>query len=115
MYAMCFVAAVPKDQKQAYLDHSIRAAEVFKSHGATRVVECWGDVIPDGKVTSYPLAVAAKEGETVVTGWQEWPDKATCDANMEKAMNDPRLREMGEMPFDGARLIYGGFQTLVDL
>ena len=115
MYIMSFVAAVPTDRKHAYLDHSAVAAEVFKSYGATHVVECWGDFIQSGTLTSYPMAVAAKEGETVVTGWQEWPDKETCHANMEKAMNDPRLREMGDMPFDGKRMIYGGFDTLVNV
>jgi len=115
MYIMSFVAAVPTDQKDAYLAHCKAAAEIFKSHGALRVVELWGDMIPPGDQTSYPRAVNAAEGETVVTGWQEWPDKATCDANMEKAMSDPRLSAMGAMPFDGARLIYGGFETLVDI
>jgi uncharacterized protein YbaA (DUF1428 family) len=115
MYVMSFVAAVPTDQKDAYLAHCRMAAEIFKSHGALRVVELWGDRVPEGEQTSFPLAVAAKEGETVVTGWQEWPDKATCDANMEKAMRDPRLAEMGALPFDAARLIYGGFETLVDM
>ena len=115
MYIMSFVAAVRTDRKEAYLAHSAKAAEVFKSYGATRVVECWGDFIQGGALTSYPMAVAAKENETVVTGWQEWPDRQTCRANMEKAMNDPRLQEMGEMPFDGTRMIYGGFETLVDV
>ncbi|MCX7567830.1 DUF1428 domain-containing protein [Sulfitobacter sp. F26169L] len=112
---MSFVAAVPTANKDSYLAHCKEAAKIFKSHGALRVVELWGDMIPDGKMTSFPLAVAAKEGETVVTGWQEWPDKETCDANMEKAMQDPRIADMGAMPFDGARMIYGGFQTLVDV
>lgn len=115
MYVMSFVAAVPADQKEAYLEHCRMAADIFKSHGALRVVELWGDMVPEGEVTSYPMAVAAKEGEVVVTGWQEWPDKATCDASMEKAMSDPRLADMGAMPFDAARMIYGGFQTLVDV
>ena len=115
MYVMSFVAAVPTDQKDTYLAHCKMAEEIFKSHGATRVVELWGDMVPEGEKTSFPMAVAAKEGETVVTGWQEWPDKATCDASMEKAMRDPRLVEMGSMPFDAARMIYGGFQTLVDV
>ncbi len=115
MYIMSFVAAVPTDKKAAYLAHSKVAAEVFKEHGATRVVESWGDFILPGKVTSYPMAVAAKEGETVVTGWQEWPDKETAHANMEKAMGDPRMAAMGEMPFDGKRMIFGGFETLLDV
>ena len=115
MYVMSFVAAVPTDQKQAYLAHCAAAAEIFKSHGALRVVELWGDMVPEGTTTSFPLAVAAMEGETIVTGWQEWPDKATCDANIENAMRDPRLAGMGALPFDAARMIYGGFDTLVDV
>jgi uncharacterized protein YbaA (DUF1428 family) len=115
MYIMSFVAAVPTDQKEAYLAHCKAAAEIFKSHGALRVVEVWGDMVPEGETTSYGRAVNVQAGETVVTGWQEWPDKATCDANMEKAMSDPRLGAMGEMPFDATRLIYGGFETLVDI
>lgn len=115
MYVMSFVAAVPTASKEAYLAHCKAAAGIFKSHGALRVVELWGAEVPEGKTTSYPLAVQAKEGETVVTGWQEWPDKATCDANIEKAMSDPRLAEIGAMPFDGARMIYGGFDALVDV
>lgn len=115
MYVMSFVAAVPTADKEAYLAHCKTASEIFKSHGALRVVELWGSDVPDGENTSYPLAVAAKPDETIVTGWQEWPDKETCDANMEKAMSDPRLAEMGALPFDGARMIYGGFSTLVDV
>ena len=115
MYVMSFVAAVPTDRKEAYLAHCREAAEIFKSHGAVRVVELWGDMVPEGELTSYPMAVKAGPGETIVTGWQEWPDKATCDAGMEKAMSDPRLSNMGEMPFDAKRMIYAGFSTLVDL
>lgn len=115
MYVMTFVAAVPTASKEAYLAHCAVAAEIFKSHGALRVVELWGAEVPTGDQTSFPMAVRAKEDETVVTGWQEWPDKATCDANIEKAMSDPRLAQMGALPFDGARMIYGGFDTLVDV
>ncbi|MCX7560354.1 DUF1428 domain-containing protein [Sulfitobacter sp. F26204] len=114
MYIMSFVAAVPTDKKEAYLAHSRKAAEVFKAYGAIRIVECWGDFTPPGEVTSYPLAVAAKEGETIVTGWQEWPDKDLAHASMEKAMSDPRMTGM-EMPFDGKRMIYGGFEPLLDV
>ena len=115
MYVMCFVAAVPTAKRAEYAAHSAAAAKVFKAHGALRVVECWGDQVPPGKLTSFPLAVAAREDETVVTGWQEWPDKATCEANMEKAMSDPKMQAMGEMPFDGKRLIYAGFEPILDV
>ena len=114
-YVMSYIAAVPEARKAEYQRHCELAAAVFKDHGATRIVECWGDQVPPGEVTSFPMAVKAEEGEIVVTGWQEWPDKATHDANMEAAMKDPRFREMGEMPFDGKRMIFAGFQTILDV
>lgn len=114
-YVMAFAAPVPNDKKEAYSTHSKLAGEIFRSHGATRIVECWGDSVPPGEVTSFPLAVKAGPDETVVFGWQEWPDKATHDANMQAAMSDPRFQEMGEMPFDGKRLIFAGFEVLHDL
>lgn len=114
MYVMMFAAPVPTENKAAYVAHSREAAKIFKDYGATRVVECWGDTILPGEVTSFPLAVAAAEGETVVTGWQEWPDRETAHACMEKMESDPRFAALGEMPFDGKRLIFGGFETLLD-
>jgi uncharacterized protein YbaA (DUF1428 family) len=88
---------------------------VFKEHGATRVVEAWGDDVPDGKVTSFPLAVQRKDDETVVFSWVEWPSKQARDAGWQKIMADPRMQpEANPMPFDGQRLIYGGFAPLVE-
>lgn len=113
-YVMTYVAAVPTANRQAYAAHAAKVAAVFREHGATRVVECWGDMVPPGEVTSFPLAVKAREGETVVMGWQEWPDKATHDASFQAAMQDPRLSGMGEMPFDGKRMIFAGFEVVVD-
>ena len=78
------------------------------------MVECWGDDVPDGKLTSFPLAVQRKADETVVFSWIVWPSKAVRDAGMAKVMADPRLKpEVNPMPFDGKRLIYGGFEVLV--
>ncbi|WP_112321186.1 DUF1428 domain-containing protein [Oceanibium sediminis] len=114
-YVMCYAAAVPTTQKDAYVAHARQAADVFKEHGATRVVECWGDMVPPGTMTSFPRAVQAGDDETVVIGWQEWPDKATHDANITAAMNDPRLRDIGDMPFDGKRMIFAGFEVMLDL
>jgi uncharacterized protein YbaA (DUF1428 family) len=93
---------------------------VFLEHGAFRILECWGDDVPDGKQTDFRRAVQAKDDETVVFSWVEWPDKATRDAAMEplrEAMTtDDRFSpEKNPMPFDGARLIYGGFQAVVEL
>jgi len=77
-------------------------------------VECWGDDVPEGKLTSFPLAVQRQEGETVVFSWITWPSKAVRDEGMKKAMADPRFADM-KMPFDGKRLIYGGFEVILSV
>ena len=114
-YVMSYVAAVPTDRRADYESVSAVAAEVFKDHGATRVVECWGADVPPGEMTSFPLAVKAGPGETVVMGWQEWPDKAAQEAGMPQAMQDPRMAAMRDTPADGKRLIYAGFEVIHDL
>jgi uncharacterized protein YbaA (DUF1428 family) len=109
-----FIAAVPTANRDSYLRHAQAAARVFKEHGALSVVECWGDDVPEGKLTSFPLAVQRKEGETVVFSWITWASRAARDEGMKKAMGDPRLQPASNpMPFDGKRLIYGGFQVIV--
>lgn len=114
-YVDGFMAAVPNENKEIYIKHARDAAIVFKEHGAIRLVECWGDDVPEGKITSMPMAVKCDSNETVVFSWISWPDKATRDAGMKKVMEDPRMdMEANPMPFDGMRLIYGGFQTIVD-
>jgi uncharacterized protein YbaA (DUF1428 family) len=114
-YVDGFVVAVPTDKREIYETHATTAAGVFKENGATRVVECWGDDVPEGKLTSFPMAVKREPTETVVFSWIEWPDKATRDKGMDKAMSDPRLSaERAPMPFDGKRMIYGGFSMLLD-
>jgi uncharacterized protein YbaA (DUF1428 family) len=108
-----FVAAVPTAHRQAYLAHATLAAQVFRDQGALEVVDAWGDDVPDGKLTSFPLAVQRKADETVVFGWIRWPSRAVRDAGMQAARVDPRMAsETNPMPFDGARLIYGGFETI---
>lgn len=107
-----FVAAVPTTNKDSYLQHAQEAASLFKDFGAISVVECWGDDVPEGKTTSFPMAVKCKPDETVVFSWIEWPDRATRDAGMQKIMEDPRMAD-NPMPFDGSRLIYGGFQMIM--
>ncbi|MCY0094547.1 DUF1428 domain-containing protein [Hoeflea ulvae] len=115
-YVSGFMAAVPNDKKQDYLDMANIAAAIFKDHGATQVVEAWGDDVPDGKLTSMPLAVQAKDNETVVFSWVWWPDKATQTAGMEKVMKDSRMNyDPATMPFDGKRMIYGGFEVILDV
>ncbi len=111
MYIDGFVIPVPTDKKDAYLTASKGWGDICKANGALRLVEFWGDDVPDGKLTSFPMAVKLEPGETVVFSYVEWPDKATRDAANEKMRNDPNMQNM-EMPFDGKRMIYGGFQPL---
>jgi uncharacterized protein YbaA (DUF1428 family) len=109
-----FVAAVPVANKEAYLKHATEAAAVFKDYGALSVVESWGDDVPEGKLTSFPMAVKREEDEVVVFSWVEWPSKAVRDSAWEKIMADPRMDPArAPMPFDGKRLIYGGFQIIM--
>ena len=114
-YVDGFVAAVPTANREAYRKHAESAAPIFKEHGALKVVECWGDDVPEGKVTSFPMAVQRKADETVVFSWIAWPSKSVRDAGMAKVMADPRLEpDVNPMPFDGKRLIYGGFEVLFE-
>lgn len=111
-----FVMAVPAARKQEFVDHAIRGDSVFLEHGATRVLECWGEDVPDGKLTDFRRAVQAREDEVVVFSWIEWPDRATRDAGMAKVMSDPRLDPAtSPMPFDASRMIYGGFAAVVEM
>ena len=114
-YVDGFVAAVPTANRETYRRHAEIAAEVFKEHGALNVVECWGDDVPEGKLTSFPMAVKREDGETVVFSWIVWPSREARDAGMKKSMEDKRLQpDANPMPFDGKRLIYGGFETIVE-
>ncbi len=123
-YVDGFVIAVPTANRQKFIEHAERADGVFTDLGATRVVECWGDDVPGGTLTDFRRAVQAKDDETVAFSWVEWPDKATRDAafatmtdwmnNPEKA--DPRMDPAtNAMPFDGKRMIFGGFAPVVDV
>lgn len=115
-YVDGFVAAVPTENREAYRRHAEEAGHVFKEYGALDFVECWGDDVPDGKVTSFPAAVKCKADETVIFSWITWPSKQVRDEAMKKIMEDPRLRpDVNPMPFDGMRLIYGGFEPVVVL
>lgn len=115
-YVDGFVAAVPTANRELYRKHAEVAAAVFKEHGAQRVVDCWGDDVPEGTLTSFPLAVKRQDDETVMFGWIVWPSRQARDEGMKKAMEDPRLQpDANPMPFDGKRLIYGGFEVLLDL
>lgn len=111
MYVEGVIAAVPNENKEKYLKHAQLAAEVFKENGALQVVECWQEDVNEGQLTSFPKAVLLKENESVVFSWITWPSKQARVEGMEKSMSDPRM-ENNEMPFDGMRLIYGGFDMI---
>lgn len=119
-YVDGFVLAVPTANKQKFIDHAQKGDSVFLELGAVRILECWGDDVPEGKITDFRGAVKATEEETVVFSWVEWPDKATRDAavaRMDDLMKtDDRFNpEKNPMPFDGMRMIYGGFTPVVTL
>ncbi len=112
-YMDAFAAAVPSTKRDEYLAHAEAADRCFLDHGALSATECWGDDVPDGEHTSFVKAVQCAEDETIVIGWVVWSDRATRDAAMPKVMADPRMA--GPMPFDGKRLIHGGFETLFQM
>jgi uncharacterized protein YbaA (DUF1428 family) len=114
-YVDGFIAAVPTANRNAYKNHAEAAAVVFKENGALKVVECWGDDVPEGTITSFPMAVQRKSDETVVFSWIIWPSREVRDQALKKVMADPRLhKDVNPMPFDGKRLIYGGFEVIVE-
>ena len=115
-----FVLAVPTSNRQRFIDHAHSADSVFLELGAIRVLECWGDDVKDGKFTDFRRAVQAKPDESVVFSWIEWPDKRTRDEAMRKmdelTKTDDRMNPgKNPMPFDGKRMIYGGFAPVVEL
>ena len=115
-YVDGYVIPVPNANRDLYRQVAQTAAAVFKENGALTVVECWGDDVPEGKLTSFPMAVQRKDDETVVFSWITWPSKAVRDVGMKKAMEDPRLQQgMDPMPFDGKRMIFGGFAPILDV
>jgi len=107
------LVAVPDERKADYRDFSARHAALFKEYGASRVVDAWGDDVPDGKLTDFKGAVKAQAGETVVFSWVEWPSKEARASAWGKIMADPRMAEL-KMPFDGKRVVYGGFAPIFD-
>ncbi|MEN9866166.1 MAG: hypothetical protein RL748_1756 [Pseudomonadota bacterium] len=114
-YVDGFVIAVPNANKAAYTQMATEMAPLFKKHGALKLVECWGDDVPEGKLTSFPMAVQCKPDETVVFAWIIWPSREARDQGMEKVIAEPSVLgdEMKKI-FDGRRMIFGGFQMIVD-
>ena len=114
-YVDGFVAAVPTANREAFRQHALQAAVFFRENGALQVIECWGDDVPEGKTTSFPMAVKCRPEETVVFSWVVWPSRAVRDTAHAKMTDDPRLAaDLNPMPFDGERLIYGGFEMIVE-
>jgi uncharacterized protein YbaA (DUF1428 family) len=114
-YVDGFVMAVPTANRAKFKKHAEIAADVFKECGALKVVECWGDDVPGGEVTSFPLAVQCKPDETVVFSWVIWPTRDIRNNAMTQVMSDPRMQpDKNPMPFDGKRLIFGGFEMIVE-
>lgn len=112
MYISGFVLAVPEGNQEAYRKMAADAADMFHEFGATELVEAWEDNVPDGKVTDFRRAVNAEPGEKIVFSWIVWPDRKTCDEAHEKMVHDERMQAMPEMPFDGKRMIFGGFTPI---
>ena len=113
-YIQGFLIPVPEAKKQAYLDLATSTADMFREFGAERIVETWGVDVPEGKTTDFLKAVKAEPGEAVVFSWIVWPDKATCDAAAKRMETDERMQPGPDMPFDGRRMIYGGFEPIFD-
>lgn len=113
-YVDGFIVPVPEGKKEAYLEMAAKAAPIFREHGATRVVEAWGNDLPRGKTTDFFMAAKAEEGENIVFSWIIWPSKEARDSGWEKVMADERMKPPAEMPFDGKRMFWGGFEPIVD-
>ena len=113
-YVDGFVAAVKTARRNEYTDFANFMGPIFKEFGALSVVDCWGDDVPDGETTSFPMSVKKAEDETVTFSWITWPSKEVRDAGMAKLMADERM-SIAEMPFDGKRLIMGGFEVISDI
>ena len=114
-YVEGFVVPVPKANKEAYRAFALKVVPLFKEIGVTRFVECWEEDVPDGKVTDFRRAVQAKEDEAVVFAWLEYPSKEVRDAANAIMRSDPRFHPAAEMPFDGKRMIFGGFAPIIDV
>ncbi|KQW43232.1 MULTISPECIES: DUF1428 domain-containing protein [unclassified Roseateles] len=114
-YVDGYLVPVPTANRAAYIALAQEMSGLFKQHGALQVVECWGEDVPEGKVTSFPMAVQRKPDETVVFSWIVWPSRQARDEGMKQVMAHPSMQKGPEgMPFDGQRMIFGGFEVVVD-
>lgn len=113
-YVDGFITPVPNSNKEIYIQLAEKVSAIFKKHGALNYIECWGDDVPEGKQTSFPMAVQCKEDETVVFSWITWPSREVRDAGMKKAMEEMHKGGVSDMPFDGKRMIFGGFTVIVE-
>ena len=109
-----FVVPVPQDKREAYRELASKMAKTFREKGATRVVEAFGDDVPRGEVTDFHRAVNAVDDEGIVFSFIEWPDKGARDRAWKEIMDDESMRPQGEMPFDGKRMFWGGFEPIID-
>ena len=117
-YVDGFVVPVPNDKRDAYHAMAERAAKIWKEHGALQVWECWGDDVQPGKVTSFPQAVQLKDGEVIALAWVVYRNKEDRDRISKAVMEDPQLKESmdpSKMPFDGKRMFWGGFESIIGL
>ena len=113
-YIQGMLIPVPFDKKQEYHELSVKSAPIFMEYGAVRIMEGWGDNLIEGKVTDFKKSVRATDDENVIFSWIEWPDKQTYDEAVKKMETDPRWEMFDEMPFDGKRMIWSGFETLFE-
>ena len=114
-YIDAYVAAVPTANKEAYRMFAEKMAIVFKKHGALNVIENWGEDVPEGKLTSFTMAVKREDSESIVFSWITWPSRAVRDEAWKVIMQDPMMQDNGMAKlFDGKRMIFGGFQTIVE-
>ncbi len=109
-----FIAPVPEANKEAYQKHAAGAAALLREMGVVRHVEAWDSDVPEGKVTDFRKAVDAKPDEKVVFAWFEYPSREVRDATNAKMMSDPRFEQFADMPFDGKRMVVGGFEAIVE-
>lgn len=113
MYVNTYILGVPEDRKAEYVGIAERYAEIARDHGATEIAENWELEVPDGALTDYRKAIRAEKGERIVMSWVIWPDRETAETAHKRMFEDPRMAELGEMPFDGKRMILGGFEPIV--